>query len=591
MYIDRIEKPDDIKQFQMEDLPKIAEEIRRLLIKKVSVCGGHLASNLGVVELTIALHYVFDSPRDKFVFDVSHQTYSHKILTGRKDAFMFEDKYKTVTGFSNPYESEHDLFAIGHTSTSISLALGLAKARDLMKENENVVAIIGDGSLDGGEAFEALNYASELNGNLIVIVNDNQMSIPENYGALGRHLTKLRETSGKGEDNFFINLGFDYYLVKNGNNIRELIDTLEQVKDSESPVVVHVCTQKGNGYKFAEDDKEKWHWARPFDEITGEFLTTVSKENYGNIVGEYLLNKINHDSKVVVVAASTPICIGFNKDRREKAGKQYIDVGIAEQNAVTMSAAMARRGCKPVFATNATFLQRAYDQIIQEMCLNRTPATIIVTHASVYGHYNDSHVGLYDIPLLSHIPNLKYLAPVNAEEYLAMLDWSIEQQDAPVAIRVPWTGVLHTDYEVDKNYDEVCYKLVQKGEKVCIIALGGFYELGKRIAELFCEKTGVTPTVINPRFITGIDEEMLKKVEDDHEVVITLEDGILSGGFGAKVAQYYSQSEIKVHNYGFAMDIPRVFDPDELLKKNNLSDTQIVTMLIDKYFASSMKNR
>lgn len=589
MYIERIENPDDLKKFQIEDLPKIAEEVRKLIIKKVSTNGGHLASNLGVVELTIALHYVFDSPKDKLIFDVSHQTYSHKILTGRKDAFIFGDKYKTVTGFSNPYESEHDLFAIGHTSTSVSLALGLAKARELMHEKYNVVAIIGDGSLDGGEAFEALNYALELNGNLIVIVNDNQMSIPENYGALGKHLEKLRKTSGKSSDNFFVSLGFDYHFVKNGNNISELIDTLQEVKDLERPVVVHVCTQKGCGYKMAEEDKEKWHWARPFDEATGEFLTKVPQENYGNIVGEYLLNKLKKDSKVAVIAASTPICIGFNKERREKAGKQYIDVGIAEQNAVTLSAAMAKGGCKPIFATNSTFLQRAYDQIIQEMCLNCAPATILVTHASVYGHYNDSHVGLYDIPLLSHIPNLKYLAPVNAEEYIAMLDWSIEQQNTPVAIRVPWTGVTHTDYEVDANYDKVSYKVMQEGEKVCIIALGGFFELGKKTADLFYKETGIVPTLINPRFITGIDEESLEKIKENHQVVVTLEDGLLSGGYGAKVAQYYSQSDIKVHNYGFSMDIPRVFNPDELMKKNNLSETQIVHTLIEKYFTNGTK--
>ena len=584
MYIENINNPNDLKKISAENLSVLAEEIRELIISKVSACGGHLASNLGMVELTTALHYVFDSPHDKFVFDVSHQTYCHKILTGRKDAFICEDKYKTVTGFSNPYESEHDHFVIGHTSTSISLACGLAKARDLTFGNENVIAIIGDASLDGGEAFEALNYASELNSNLIVIVNDNEMSIPENHGALGKHLKDLKASLGKLKNNFFVSLGFEYHFVEEGNNILDIIEALKNVKDSSHPVVIHMRTQKGKGYLYAEEDKEKWHWARPFDRNSGEYLTSVPKENYGSIVAEHLINKIQRDSKVVVIAASTPICIGFDKTKRELAGKQYVDVGIAEQNAVTMAAAMAKRGCKPVFATNSTFLQRAYDQIQQEMCLNDAASTILVTHASIYGHHNDTHVGILDIPLLGNIPKLKYLAPANKEEYLAMLDWSIEQNSTSVAIRVPWTGVTHTTYEVSKEYDEVSYKIINEGEKVCIIALGGFFDLGQNTAALLKEKMGIEPTLINPRFITGTDEETLNWVAQNHELVITLEDGILSGGFGAKISQYYSKSEIKVHNYGFSMDIPRVYNPAEIMEKNSLSASQIVDKILENFY-------
>lgn len=583
MFIERINSPEDLKKLDTNELTVLAEEVRTLIIEKVSACGGHLASNLGVIELTIALHYVFNSPLDKLIFDVSHQTYCHKIITGRKDAFILPEQYKTVTGFSNPLESEHDIFAIGHTSTSISLACGLAKARDLQGGTENIVAVIGDGSLDGGEAFEALNCAAELDSNLIVIINDNEMSIPENHGALGRHLTALKNSSGKCENNFFCSLGFEYHFVDNGNDILALIKTLSSVKDKAHSVAVHVCTQKGFGYSFAECDKENWHWARPFDKDTGKFLKSVPKENYGSIVADHLLNKMQNDKKLIVIAASTPICIGFDKQNREMAGKQYIDLGIAEQNAVTMAAALAKGGCKPIFATNATFIQRAYDQIQQEMCLNHLPATMIITHASVFGHFNDSHIGLLDIPLLANIPNLTYLAPANKEEYLSMLDWSVEQDHTPVAIRVPWTGVTHAEYPVCKEYDKVSYHIADEGEKLCILALGGFFDLGRKAALLFHEKTGIKPTLINPRFITGLDKKTLDWVPGRHEVVVTIEDGILSGGFGAKIAQYYSDKSIKVHNFGFSMDIPRTYDPAELMLKNSLSDLQIVEKILSDH--------
>ena len=583
MYIENINSPKDLKKYSVDELEVLADEIRELIISKVSACGGHLGSNLGVVELTIALHYIFDSAVDKLVFDVSHQTYCHKILTGRKNAFMSEEAYNTINGFSNPDESDEDIFAIGHTSTSISLACGLAKARDIKGESGNVVAIIGDASLDGGEAFEALNIASELNSNLIVVINDNEMSIPENHGALGRHLTQLRCADGRLENNFFKALGFEYYFVKEGNNIKAISDVLKKIKDAVTPVVVHVSTRKGKGYAPAETDKEKWHWARPFNRESGENLNAGSAENYGNIVAGHLLDKMEKDSKIIVLAASTPICIGFDKNRRKQAGKQYMDVGIAEQNAVTMAAAIAKGGCKPVFATNATFIQRAYDQIQQEMCINKLPSTIIVTHASIYGHCNDTHIGILDIPLLAHIPNLTYLAPANKEEYLAMLDWSIEQKKQPVAIRVPWTGVQHSTYEVDKAYDKVSYKVVHKGSRVCIIALGGFYDLGYRAAMLLHEKTGIDATLVNPRFITGVDEITLNGIMSNHDMVVTLEDGIVSGGFGSKIAQFYSHSNMKVYNLGFSMDLPRVYKPDDMMVKNSLTDVQIVDMIINEF--------
>lgn len=576
MIIEKINRPKDLKNLTIEELRILSEEIRNALITKMSVKGGHMASNLGVVEITVALHTVFNSPIDKIIFDVSHQSYVHKMLTGRKDAFLFADHYDDVSGYSNPKESEHDFFNIGHTSTSISLACGMAKARDLKGEKDNIIAVIGDASLDGGEAFEALNYAGELNSGLIVVINDNDMSIPENHGALNRMLNTLRDNNGQVENNYFKALGFEYFFVKNGHDYSELIHAFQKAKDVNYPVVIHCCTQKGKGYSFAENDREKWHWARPFDIETGEFYCGVPKENYGALVAEYLLKKIEEDSDVVVIAASTPLCIGFNAENRTKAGKQFVDVGIAEQNAVSMAAAIAKRGGKSVFATNSTFYQRAYDQIEQELCIGKCPATMIVTHASVYGHTNDTHVGLYDMALMANIPNLTYLAPTNWEEYRAMLEWSINQNEVPVAIRVPWTKVYHAERGVLKNYEKVNYEVVTSGEKIAIIALGSFYTIGEETIRMLKEELNISATLINPRFITGIDEKTLDGLINSHELVVTLEDGILSGGFGAKIAQYYGLTDMKVMNKGFSMEVPNRYIPSEWMEENRLHVDQIV---------------
>lgn len=576
MFLEKIESPADLKKMSKSELKTLADEMRKTLIEKNSACGGHLASNLGVVELTIALHYVFDSPVDKIIFDVSHQTYCHKMLTGRSSAFIDPDQYSTVSGYTCPDESEHDQFSIGHTSTSISLACGYAKARDMLGNVENIVAVIGDASLDGGEAFEALNYAGEIEGGLIVVVNDNDMSIPENHGSLCEKLTELRNNNGEIEDNYFKSIGFNYIFVKNGHDIETIISALQKVKNTKDKVIVHVCTQKGKGYAPAEKDREKWHWAHPFNVETGEFISNVPKENYGAICREFLLDKMKQDKKVMVVAASTPLCIGFNAENRAKAGSQFMDVGIAEQNGITITAAMAKYGCKPVFATNSTFYQRAYDQIEQEMCINKCPATMIVTHASVFGHSNDTHHGLLDMALLGNIPGLKYLAPTNKQEYLAMLDWSIDQNNEPVAIRVPWTGVTYSDYEADKDYSEVSYKETQSGNKVAILALGGFYSLGAQAASELERKAGFKPTVVNPRFITGIDKDYLEGLKKNHSIVVTIEDGIISGGFGSRISQYYSETSIRVLNCGFSMDIPNRYVPAEFMNSNGLTP-EIIT--------------
>ena len=576
MILESIDSPKDLKDLTIDSMTELSSEMRNALITKGSVCGGHLASNLGIVELTIAIHYVFDAPKDKIIFDVSHQTYCHKMLTGRKDAFLYPDKYDSICGYSNPLESEYDLFNIGHTSTSISLACGLAKSRDLVGGNENVIAIIGDASLDGGQAFEALNYGGEMNSGLIVIVNDNDMSIPENHGILNKKLNELRDNEGEIENNYFKSLGYEYIFVKDGHDIESIIDALKSVKGTDHPVVVHVCTQKGKGYSFAEDNREKWHWAHPFDIESGEFTSNVPNENYGRIASDFLLDKINKDPKVVVVAASTPLCIGFNAENRKKAGKQFIDVGIAEQNAITVSTGLAKGGCKPIFATNSTFYQRAYDQIEQEMCISKCPVTMIVTHASVFGHSNDTHHGLLDMALLGNIPGLVYLAPTNKQEYVAMLNWSIEQNNTPVAIRVPWTGVHYAEGDVENDYSVTKYKIMKKGSKVAILALGGFYRLGEDTVEMLKERTGIEATFINPRFITGADGDTLENLVADHNIVITIEDGIVSGGFGSRISQYYSAKPMKVLNYGFSMNIPNRYDPKKLMADNRLTPELIV---------------
>lgn len=582
MILENINGPEDLKALHSGELKTLSAEIRDCLIRKISKCGGHLGSNLGMVEITVALHKVFHSPVDKILFDVSHQCYTHKILCGRKEAFLKEEHYGDVSGYSNPSESIHDFFPMGHTSTAISLALGMAKMRDLKGGKEHIIAVIGDASLDGGEAFEALNYVAELEGPVIIVVNDNDMSIPENYGGLHKLLNRLKKEKGKVENNFFRSLGLEYVLVQDGHDIEALIAAFTSAKESGKSVVVHCCTKKGKGYFFAEKDREKWHYVKPFDRESGTFLFSVPKENYGSLIAEHLLNKMKKDKKIVVVAASTPLCIGFNAENRAKAGKQYIDVGIAEQNAVTMTAAIAKAGGKPVFATNSTFYQRAYDQIEQEMCLGKCPATLLLSHASVWGHTNDSHVGLYDIALLSTIPNLTYLAPTNLEEYLAMLDWSIEQSEKTVAIRIPWTKVFHAERAVRKDYSSVKYHVEKKGKTVALLALGSFFPIGMQVCEELA-KQGIEATLINPLFINEIDVSLLDELKPDHKLVVTLEDALLHGGFGSRIAQYYSMHSMKVMNKGFYKPVPTTYVADDFMRENRLLPEQITEDIVKMF--------
>ena len=574
--LNKVNEPKDLKGLSKEELEKLAEEIREILLKKLSIHGGHFGPNFGMVEAIIAMHYVFESPKDKFVFDVSHQSYPHKILTGRKEAFIDEEKYDDVTGYTNPNESEHDLFNVGHTSTSISLASGLAKARDLKKENYNVIAIIGDGSLSGGEALEGLDFAGEQKSNFIIVVNDNDMSIAENHGGLYKNLKLLRETEGKSECNLFKAMGLDYVYVKEGNNIEDLKKAFENVKDIDHPIVVHINTQKGKGYKLAEENKENWHWTIPFDIETGKSKFSFDGEDYGDLTGKYLLDKMKKDEKVVTIVAGVPTNIGFTKDRRMEAKEQFVDVGIAEEQGVAMASGIAKNGGKPIFATHSSFMQRTYDQLSQDLCINNNPATIIVNTASVFGINDVTHLGLYDIPMISNIPNMVYLAPTSKKEYFAMLDWSIEQNSHPVAIRVPCNGVIDDERDVETDYSKLNkFKVENKGEKVAIIALGDFYQLGEAVQKEIKEKLNVNSSLINPRYITGIDKDLLNELKENHDVVITLEDGILQGGFGEKIASFYGDASMKVKNYGVEKAFYDRYDVNELLKENRLTKEQI----------------
>ena len=575
MYLERIDGPNDVKKLSLEQMNVLAQEMREALFRKLSKHGGHFGPNFGMVEATIALHTVFDSPKDKMVFDVSHQSYCHKMLTGRKDAFLYEEHYDDVSGYSEPSESAHDFFVIGHTSTSVSLACGLAKGRDLLGGSENIIAIIGDGSLSGGEALEGLDFAAELNSNLIIVVNDNDMSIAENHGGLYQNLKLLRDTEGKAACNLFRAMGLDYVFVKNGNDIPSLIEAFEQVKDSTYPVVVHICTQKGKGYAPAEQDKETWHWCMPFDPETGKPLIADAGEDYSELTAQYLLEKMKKDPAVVGITSATPPILGFTPDKRKLAGKQFVDVGIAEETAVALASGIAANGGKPVYGVYSTFIQRTYDQLSQDLCVNSNAATILVFAASVYGMNDVTHLGIYDIPMMANIPNLVYLAPTTKEEYMAMLDWSVEQNNVPVAIRVPMQ-VVTSGVPCTKDFSQYnTYEVTQKGSRVAVIGLGNFYALGQDAAQEIAKQTGVQPTVINPMYITGVDEELLESLKAEHDIVITVEDGILDGGFGEKIARFYGNSDMKVLNYGLKKEFLDRYDAEDVVKRNRLTAGQI----------------
>ncbi|MHC5373206.1 1-deoxy-D-xylulose-5-phosphate synthase [Enterococcus sp. LJL120] len=579
--ITTIQEPSDLKKLTQTELAALVVEARTALLEKISSHGGHNGPNLGVVEMTVALHYVFDSPTDKFIFDVSHQSYVHKMLTGRSQAFTDAAHYDDVSGYTNPKESEHDLFTVGHTSTSLSLANGVAKARDLKKETSNVVAVIGDGSLSGGLAYEGLNNIVEQGSNTIVIVNDNDQSIADNFGGLYKNLRDLRNSNGQAKDNFFKALGFDYYYLENGNDLAALIALFEEVKDSQHPVLLHIHTVKGKGFAYAEANREKFHAGGPFSLKTGEYLAAASSEaTYSSVTTDFLLEKMAADPTVVAINAGTPMLL-FNQAQRLQAGKQFVDVGIAEEQAATMTAGLAKNGAKPVWAVYSTFMQRSFDQISHDLALNDLPGTILVYGASASAMNDESHLGFFDIPFLSHIPNLVYLAPTNKEEYLAMLDWSIEQTGHPVAIRVPVGPLVEIGAPDTTDYGQL-YKnqISQVGAQVALIGVGNFYGLAAAVAEKLAETAAIHATIINPKFISGLDQVLLNSLKQTHQLVVTLEDGLLDGGYGQTVAGFFGNSDLKVQTYGLEKAFHDRYNPAELLAENGLTVDNIVQNIL-----------
>ena len=566
--LDRINSPSDVKNLSEQEMNALAQDIRDGIVKRVNTIGGHLGPDLGIAEATIALHYVFDSPKDKIVFDVSHQVYPHKMLTGRKHGFLNPESYSQISGYSNPAESEHDHFVIGHTSTSVSLATGMAKARDVKVENYNVIALIGDGSLSGGEAYEGFNNAAELGTNIIIIVNDNEMSIAPNHGGLYKNLEELRRSNGTAQNNVFKAIGFEYFYVEEGNNIKSLIETFEKVKNTNHPVVVHIHTLKGKGYKPAEDDKESYHWQLPgfLEQKEG----CAEGESYNSITKDFLLNKKEQKEPVVAITAATPGVFGFTPDFRDKMGANYTDVGIAEEHAIAYASGLAKNGAKPVLALMSSFVQRTYDQMSQDLALNNSPATVLIYWGGISGA-DMTHLCTFDIPLISNIPNIVYLAPTNKEEYLAMLEWAYNQTEHPVFIRVPATPLVSTGIKDTTDYSILNkFKIINKGEKVAVIAAGNFFTLGQQVKEEIKNKLNINATLINPCYLTGVDEELLEGLKKNHNIVITLEDGEIDGGFGEKITRFYGDSDMKVLNYGSRKEFTDRVSLDELYNRYRL---------------------
>ena len=591
MYIEKIKSPASLKGLNLEELNIVADETRQAVLNRVSKHGGHVGPNLGFVEATVALHYVFDAPKDKLVFDVSHQCYPHKVLTGRASGFLGNvDDMNAISGYSSPAECpEYDNFEVGHTSTSISLATGLQKARDIKGTDENIIAIIGDGSLSGGEAFEGLDEASELGTGIIVIVNDNEMSIAENHGGIYKNLRALRESRGTCEHNWFKAWGFEYKYLEEGNNIEKLIEVFKSVKGTDKPTVVHIHTEKGHGYAPAVVNKEAWHWGLPFNledgsrprkNDNGTIPQTAPQEDYGTLFSDWMLREMKQDKTLIAVTAGTPAAAGFTVDKRDEAGKQHIDMGIAEEQAAAMISGMAKGGLHPVWTVYSTFIQRTYDQIAQDLCINSNPAVINVVGGGVNSMNDITHICLFDIPMLCSIPGLIYLAPTTCEEYFAMLRWAIQQDQKPVAIRVPSNGVVHTSEPVDTEYGyEPKYKVIHKGKNVAIIAAGSFFQKGENVARLLTEN-GINATLINPRYLNDVDTDTLEGLKTDHQLVVTLEDGCKEGGFGERIASFYGLSDMKVLVGGIKKGLYDRFDVNKLLSDNNLLDEQIVNEIL-----------
>ena len=579
MFLENISSPTDVKKLKIEDLKTLADETRAAVINKISNAGGHQGPNLGIVEVTVAFHYVFDSPRDKIVFDVSHQCYPHKILTGRKEAYLDSAHFKDVTGYTNPLESPHDHFTVGHTSTSVSLALGLAYGRDAVGEKYNVVALIGDGSLSGGEALEGLDSAGEYKKNMIIIVNDNEQSIAENHGGLYKSLKALRESNGQAENNIFKAFGLDYRYLDSGHDTTALVELFKSVKNIDHPVVLHIHTTKGKGLKYAEENRERYHAGGPFNVEDGSPKFKVGSEDM--TIADCLKNLLDTNPKAIVLNAATPGGLGFFKGVREKYAErgQFIDVGIAEENATAMASGIAKAGGVAVFGTFAPFFQRTYDQMSHDVALNSSPATFLVLQPGAYGMNSNTHTALNDIQFFSNIPNFVYLAPATREEFVAMFNYATTQRKNPVGIRTPRTFMASnaqdtTDYRVLKN------KVLQKGKEAAIFAVGSLVPIALAAADKIKEQSGKEITVVNPLFLNGLDTELLDNLSKDHSLIVTIEDGIVDSGYGVNIASYFGDSKIRVKNLGISKAFHTDFNADELLAQNGISAEKLASLIL-----------
>lgn len=576
--LSEIKSPADIRNMNVAELSKLAAELRATLLKKLSAHGGHIGPNLGMIEAVIALHYVFNTPEDKIVFDVSHQTYPHKMITGRMQAFTDPAHYDDVTGYTNPSESEYDLYSLGHTSSAVALAAGIATARDIKGENENVIAVIGDGSLSGGVAFEGLDYGATLGSNFIVVVNDNQMSIAENHGGIYENLKLLCETNGTAETNLFKAMGYDYRYVAYGNDLDSLIKAFKDVNGINHPVVVHINTIKGMGLPVAEADKETFHFSGPFDLKTGAPLNEPepndAPEDYSDLFAKGMLRRMKENNKVVTITAGTPGVLGFDKARRNEAGKQFIDAAIAEQSAVDIASGLAKCGIRPVVGFVSSFLQRAYDQFSQDIALNKQPATFVVFYGSMFGMNDETHLGFFDIALLSNIPDLLYLAPTCKEEFEAMLDWSVKQDKLPVIVRIPGAmAISNPEIEILDDYSAPKYDIVRKGSDIALIGAGLMFGIMRQAADRLANE-GINATLINPRNLSTLDTVTLDTLKD-YKTVITAEDGIIDGGFGQKAASYLGMDSVKVINLGLPKEFLNRYNYTELQKRCGLTPEQI----------------
>ena len=573
----KINGPEDVKKLNIEELKILTTDVREAMFNRLTKKAGHFGSNFGAVEIEVALHYVFDSPKDKLVFDVSHQTYPHKILTGRKEAFIDENRFKEITWYTDPRESVHDLFSIGHTSTAISLSSGIAKSRDLRKEKFNVVAIVGDGSLSGGEALEGLNVVgSELKSNFIIVVNDNDQFISESHGAVAENLRELNRTKGKAQNNIFKCFGLDYIYEENGNDVEALVKLFSKVKDIDHPIVLHIKTVKGYGYDIAINDKENWHWSEPFDRNTGAALENYTEETYFDVMNKYIMDCAKKDDNFLLINPSYAMCAALTDKQRKELGAKYIDVGIAEEHAVAMASGAAKNGSNVLLLLDTSFILRTLDQMIQDLCLNNNPVTMMVHYSSV-GCEDKTHLGIFTAALFSNVPNLKILAATCRNELYAMLDWAMAQKDSPVLVLVPRGDV--TDRDIDTTIKPYKYYVEKKGSKIAILAVASMFQRAEKLLTDIKNELNIDATLINPRFITDIDSETLNELKSNHKLVITMEDYSKSGGFGQKIASFYGDSDMKVKNFALDKIFYDEYDQEVLFNKYHLTNKDILNYI------------